>query len=213
MSLMKAQDVLLATRSAGKVRELRPLLERAGWSVVDLASFGLSDEAEEAELERFETFEENALAKARYFYEIAGGIATIADDSGLEVSHLGGAPGVRTKRFSGRDDLRGQALDDANNRALLAALEGVSDRGARYVCAAAFVAHDVEVVRRGETSGRILLAPRGSGGFGYDPYFESSELGGRTFAEVPPAEKEGVSHRGRAFRALLEALETAGARG
>ena len=213
MTLMKAQDVLLATRSAGKVRELRPLLERAGWTVVDLESFGLHDEAEEAELERFATFEENALAKARYFYEIGGGIATIADDSGLEVAHLGGAPGVRTKRFSGRDDLSGQALDDANNRALLAALDGASDRSARYVCAAAFVGHDLELVRRGETSGRMLSSPRGSGGFGYDPYFESSELAGRTFAEVSASEKEAVSHRGRAFRALLDALATAGASG
>lgn len=211
--MMQAKDVLLATRSAGKVRELRPLLERAGWTVVDLESFGLGDEAEEAELERHATFEENALAKARYFYEIGGGIATIADDSGLEVAHLGGAPGVRTKRFSGRNDLSGQALDDANNRALLAALEGAGDRSARYVCAAAFVAHDVEIVRRGETAGRIVPVARGSGGFGYDPYFESAELGGRTFAEVPPAEKEAVSHRGRAFRALLEALQMAGARG
>lgn len=213
MSLMKAQDVLLATRSAGKVRELRPLLERAGWTVVDLESFGLYDEAEEAEIERHATFEENALAKARYFYETAGGIATIADDSGLEVVHLGGAPGVRTKRFSGRDDLTGQALDDANNRALMAALEGARDRSARYVCAAAFVGHDAELVRRGETSGRILVAPRGSGGFGYDPYFESPELDGRTFAEAATEEKEAVSHRGRAFRALLDALRMAGTRG
>ena len=213
MTLMKAQDVLLATRSAGKVRELRPLLERAGWTVVDLESFGLHDEAEEAELERHATFEENALAKARYFYEIGGGIATIADDSGLEVAHLGGAPGVRTKRFSGRDDLTGQVLDEANNRALLSALDGASDRSAGYVCAAAFVGHDTELVRRGETRGRMLLTPRGTGGFGYDPYFESVELGGRTFAEASAAEKEAVSHRGRAFRALLEALQAVSARG
>ena len=203
------KDLLIATRSAGKVREMRPILERAGFTVVDLETFGLPEEAEERDLERFETFEENAIAKARYFYEISGGIATIADDSGLEVVHLGGAPGVRSKRYSGRGDLSGQALDDANNARLLAALDGVSDRRARYVCAAAFVAHDREEVRRGETEGRLLTAPRGSGGFGYDPYFESTELG-RTFAEVSTGEKEAVSHRGRALRALLSALGDGG---
>jgi XTP/dITP diphosphohydrolase len=207
--MMKGRDLLIATRSAGKARELRPILERAGFTVVDLEAFGLPEEGEERELERFATFEENALAKARYFYEVSGGIATIADDSGLEVAQLGGAPGVRSKRYSGRSDLNGVALDEANNAKLLAELNGVGDRRARYVCVAAFVAHDLEAVRRGETEGRILMAPRGSGGFGYDPYFESAELG-RTFAEVSTGDKEGVSHRGRALRALLSALGEGG---
>ena len=202
---MSRTDILLATRSEGKLRELRPLFERAGFTVVDLEGWGLPEEPEEADLERFDTFEENAVAKARYFYEVSGGIAAVADDSGLEVAALGGRPGVRSKRFSGRDDLKGRALDDANNAALLAALEGANDRSARFVCAAAFVGLDGDVVRRGETAGRMLESPRGRGGFGYDPYFESAELG-RTFAEASTEEKEGVSHRGRAMRALIEAL-------
>ena len=202
---MSRTDVLLATRSEGKLRELRPLFERAGFTVVDLDGWGLPEEPEEADLERFDTFEENALAKARYFYEVSGGIAAIADDSGLEVAALGGRPGVRSKRFSGRDDLKGRALDDANNAALLAELQGAADRSARFVCAAAFVGLDADLVRRGETPGRMLEAPRGRGGFGYDPYFESAELG-RTFAEASTEEKERVSHRGRAMRALIEAM-------
>ncbi|HUF27577.1 MAG TPA: non-canonical purine NTP pyrophosphatase [Gemmatimonadaceae bacterium] len=207
---MTGRDVLVATRSPGKMRELRPLLEGAGFTVVDLATFGLPEEPEEQGIECHDTFEANALAKARYFYEVSGGIATVADDSGLEVYALGGAPGVRSKRFSGRDDLSGEALDAANNAALLAALSRTDDRRARYVCAAAFVAHDEEVIERGESAGRIIDAPRGVGGFGYDPYFESAELERRTFAEVGVSEKEAVSHRGRAFRALLTALERVG---
>ena len=205
MSLTRG-DVLVATRSEGKLRELRPLFERAGFTVVDLEEHGIEHEPAEEELERFETFEENALAKARYFYEISGGIATVADDSGLVVAALGGAPGVRSKRWSGRTDLAGRALDEVNNATLLASLSGVADRTARYVCAAAFVGLDGEIVRLGESAGTMLEAPRGSGGFGYDPYFASSELGGRTFAEASRADKERVSHRGRAFRRLVEAL-------
>ena len=204
---MSRTDILLATRSEGKLRELRPLFERAGFTVVDLDGWGLPEEPEEADLERFETFEENALAKARYFYEVSGGIAAIADDSGLEVAALGGRPGVRSKRFSGRPDLSGRALDDANNAALLSALSGSADRTGRFVCAAAFVGLDGDVVRRGETTGTILDAPRGRGGFGYDPYFLSDELG-QTFAEASVEAKEGVSHRGRAMRALIEALRS-----
>ena len=202
---MSRTDILLATRSEGKLRELRPLFERAGFTVVDLNGWGLPEEPEEAGLEQFDTFEENALAKARYFYEVSGGIAAVADDSGLEVTALGGRPGVRSKRFSGREDLGGKALDEANNAALMAELRGAGDRSARFVCAAAFVGLDSDIVRRGETSGVLLEAPRGRGGFGYDPYFESAELG-RTFAEASTEEKEQVSHRGRAMRALIDAL-------
>jgi XTP/dITP diphosphohydrolase len=193
--------VLLATRSAGKVRELQPLIRAAGFDVVDLAGAGIPETAEEDGLEVADTFEENALAKARYFYRKSG-IPTLADDSGLAVSALGGAPGVRSKRWSGRADLDGQALDDENNRLLLERLADARDRGARYVCAAAWCDGRGELVERGETEGRIVAAPRGTGGFGYDPYFESVELG-RTFAEVTREEKQRVSHRGRAFGALL----------
>ena len=197
--------IVVATRSAGKLAELRPLFASAGHEVVDLASAGIAERAAEEKLEEFATFEENALAKARYFARLAAGHAVVADDSGLGVRALGGEPGVMSKRWSGRPDLSGRALDAANNAKLMARLAGVTDRSARFVCAAALVAGDREVVWRGETEGMIVDAARGAGGFGYDPYFESVELG-RTFAELSVAEKERVSHRGRAFRGLLAEL-------
>ena len=197
--------ILLGTRSAGKLREMRPLLEAAGLEVTDPGAVGIAETAREEQLEVFDTFEENALAKARYFAERTG-LPTIADDSGLEVFALGGRPGVRSKRFSGRSDLHGRALDDANNTLLQAELAPHADRRARFVCAVALVSPDgQEMVRRGETAGRITHASRGGGGFGYDPYFESAELG-KTFAEASIEEKERISHRGRALRALLEAM-------
>ena len=197
--------ILLATRSAGKLRELRPLFERQGFEVVDLPGAGIDEDPAEDALEVFETFEENALAKAHYFARLSG-LSTVADDSGLEVVALGGRPGVRTKRFSGRTDLTGVALDQANNAKLLAELTGVADRRARYVCAAAFVEGGKhELVQRGATDGVITLVPRGDRGFGYDPYFESSELR-QTFGEADGDAKERVSHRGRAFRALIAEL-------
>jgi XTP/dITP diphosphohydrolase len=199
-----SRQVLLATRSAGKLRELRPLFADAGLTVIDLAAAGIEETAEEDALEVFDAFEANALAKARHFHGLTG-LPAIADDSGLEVAVLGGRPGVRSKRWSERPDLSGQALDDANNAKLLAELEGVSDRGARYVCAAALVDGGVEIVRRGETSGVIRSVPSGGNGFGYDPYFFSTELG-KTFGEASREEKEEVSHRGRAVRALLAAV-------
>lgn len=202
---MSAERVLLATRSAGKLRELRPLFAAAGFDVVDLADVGLVETPEEDSLERFDTFEENARAKAHYFHERSGGMPTVADDSGLEVLALGGRPGVRSKRWSGRADLKGQALDDANNAKLLVELRGVADRRARYVCVACFVDGSVELSRRGEVEGRIADEPAGDGGFGYDPYFVSAERG-RSFGELSREEKEAISHRGRAFRALVGAL-------
>ena len=197
--------LLLATRSAGKLRELRPLFAEAGLSIVDLDAVGVPETPAEEGLEAYETFEENALAKARFFFARSGGRPTIADDSGLEVLALGGAPGVRSKRWSGRTDLGGALLDAANNARLVEALTGVSDRRARYVCAAALVSSSGELVRRGETSGVVLEHPRGAGGFGYDPYFYSDELGA-TFGEVDRQTKERVSHRGRAFHALIAAM-------
>lgn len=197
--------ILLATRSAGKLRELRPMFARAGLEAIDLTAAAIFETDEEDGLESFETFEENALAKARFFARRSG-LATVADDSGLEVLALGGRPGVRSKRFSGRADLTGRALDDANNARLQVELATHADRRARFVCAAALVGPDgSEIVRRGETAGLMLFAPRGDSGFGYDPYFMSDELG-RTFAEASGDDKERVSHRGRAFRALLGAV-------
>ena len=138
---------------------------------------------------------------------MSGGIPTIADDSGLEVAALNGKPGVRSKRWSGRTDLRGVALDEANNQALIASLGGVADTSARYVCVAAFIAVGVDVTARGETKGTIVRERRGAGGFGYDPYFLSSDLG-VTFGEASPSDKERVSHRGRAFRELVSRIKS-----
>jgi XTP/dITP diphosphohydrolase len=196
--------VVLATRSEGKLRELRPLYAGAGMAVQDLREAGLDVSPDEEGVEAFDTFEANALAKSRYFQALTGR-PTVADDSGLEVEALQWAPGVHSKRWSGRRDLEGQALDDANNARLLTALQGVAEAKARYVCAAAFCDGSREVVVRGETAGVILREARGAEGFGYDPYFLSAELGA-TFGESSREAKERVSHRGRAFRALLERL-------
>jgi XTP/dITP diphosphohydrolase len=196
--------VVLATRSEGKLRELRPLFAGAGLAVHDLREAGLKVSPDEAAVEAFDTFEANALAKARYFQALTGRW-TVADDSGLEVEALQWAPGVHSKRWSGRRDLEGPALDDANNAKLLASLQGVAEPRARYVCAAAFCDGSREVIVRGETAGVIVREGRGAEGFGYDPYFLSAELGA-TFGESSREAKERVSHRGRAFRALLARL-------
>ncbi len=135
----------------------------------------------------------------------ANGLPVIADDSGLEVTALKGAPGVRSKRWSGRADLTGQELDDSNNEKLLRELASNADWSARYVCAAAFAHGKRELVCRGETLGVIVETPAGIGGFGYDPYFLSDDLG-VTFGEADRVSKERVSHRGRAFAALLRAM-------
>lgn len=171
---------------------------------MSLDDAGIPESKVEDALEAHLTFEENALAKARYFARLSGR-PTLADDSGLAVEALGGRPGVLSKRWSGRDDLSGQALDDENNRLLLEALRAASDRRAHYVCAAAFVDGGRELVCRGEVHGRILAAPSGTGGFGYDPMFFADELG-KTFGDATREEKATVSHRARAFAALLERL-------
>ena len=200
--------VLLATRSHGKLRELHGILAEAGLAGITLDEYGISYSPEEEGIESYETFEENALAKARYFHEKSG-LPTMADDSGLSVHALGGAPGVWSKRYSGRSDLSGQDLDEANNAKLLAELKTSNDRSAKYSCAAAYVDDKGEEVAFGETQGRIIDESRGTGGFGYDPYFYSAELN-KTFGEADIAEKQIVSHRGRAFRALVDALRERG---
>ena len=225
--------VLVATRNPGKLRELAPMLVAAGFEPVGLAGSGAGsgsispaapgsaegaapwaglppDDAEDL-LEVHETFRENALAKARWF-RLRSGLATIADDSGLVVEALGGAPGVRSRRFSGRSDLDGAALDAANNALLLERLADVSDRRAAFVCAAAYVSADggLELVGEGRTEGRIVGPAEGGGGlgFGYDPWFWSEELGA-TFGDSSREAKEEVSHRGRAVRALLSRVADA----
>lgn len=171
---------------------------------MSLDDAAIAETPEEDTLESAATFEENALAKARHFARVSG-LPTVADDSGLEVDALGGRPGVHSKRWSERADLSGQALDDANNALLLERLAGSPNRRARYVCVAAFSDGVEEFVERGESRGAITNVARGAGGFGYDPYFESAELG-RTFGEISLEEKSRVSHRARAFAKLLQRL-------
>lgn len=176
-----------------------------GLAVVDLTAVGLGGEhPAEAELERHDTFEANARAKARWFAERLPGRLVVADDSGLEVAALGGAPGVRSKRWTG-SRAEGEALHAENNAALLRALAGVVDRSARFVTVVVAVRGGVEWVARGECRGRILEIPCGGGGFGYDPLFWSDELAA-AFGQVSHDVKGQVSHRGRAFRSLLGQL-------
>jgi XTP/dITP diphosphohydrolase len=216
--------VLLATRSAHKLEEISEILSEldlggtagSGVELVGLDDIGLAPSPEEDELEPHDTFEENALSKARW-YAAKSGLPTLSDDSGLEVDALDGAPGVRSKRFSPpavSGEVDGQARDDANNAHLLDLLDGVPepDRAARYVCVVAWVGPDgQEMTVRGEVEGRIAEAPSGSGGFGYDPLFFVPELG-QTFGTAPAEAKHARSHRGRAFRAIVPTLRAAAAR-
>ncbi len=213
---MSGRQLLIATRSVGKLRELRAIFSAFDIEIIDPSSLGIPESDEEDGLERFDTFEDNALAKARYFYELSGGLPTFGDDSGMRVDVLGGEPGIYSKRWSGRKDLEGKALDEANNAKLVARMQDAQRRDAvrftdraRYVCVAAFKDDEGEVVRRGEIEGRVLLRPRGSRGFGYDPYFEAPELGG-TFAESTIENIAASSHRARAFRSLLTSLRAEG---
>jgi XTP/dITP diphosphohydrolase len=177
-------------------------------TLVSLDELGVRGEPVEDGL----TFETNARIKARFAARLTG-LPALADDSGIEVESLGGAPGVRTRRYAGPD-----ATDDENNAKLLRELADVplERRGARYVCALALAIHDEAapgglrtVVRRGTTRGRITFEPRGSGGFGYDPLFEPirERPGGRTFGQYAAASKDRISHRGRAARRMAPVLE------
>lgn len=218
---MSPPAFLLATRNPGKAAEAMRIFAAAdGPRLIALAESGIAESAEEDELERFDTFEANASAKARYFARRSG-LPTIADDSGLEVDVLGGRPGVRSKRFASRADYPGLSRGQANNRHLLRLLEGVSDpeRRARYVCVAALVRpaaggdpdDGTPVLFRSEAPGLVLSEPTGTGGFGYDPLI-LHEPSGQSYAEMTPAEKDRHSHRGAAFRALLRFLASESAK-
>jgi XTP/dITP diphosphohydrolase len=199
--------LLAATRSGGKQREIRRILAPAGIEVVFPEDVGLWETELEATLESAETFEGNARRKAEHFARLSG-LPTVADDSGLEVFALGGAPGVRSRRLAGASGGPDE-VDAANNAELLRRLRGASEtrRRARYRCVLVLLRESSAVpeVFEGVAGGRILEEPRGEGGFGYDPLFFSDELG-RTFGEATAEEKDAVSHRGRALRALVEAL-------
>ena len=215
----ESSPILIATRSSGKLRELSEILADFDLETIDLEHAKIPVSPAEDDVEHFATFEENALAKARYFHVLTG-MPTLADDSGLVVDALGGSPGVLSQRYSGRSDLTGIALDEANNAKLMRELERVDrectmrgesppPRSARYMCVAAFAGKPGELTRQGSIEGRVIMHPRGSGGFGYDAYVEASELNG-TLAEAGWREKAQVSHRARAFRALLPALRELG---
>jgi XTP/dITP diphosphohydrolase len=205
-----AESLLLATRSADKAREIREILGGLGLQVLTLREENVPEDSAEDELESAPTFLGNARAKAAFFAERLRR-PVLADDSGLVVDALQGAPGVRSKRFSSRPDLAGAELDRANNALLLQRLEGVQPelRTARYVCAAVLHfptgAGRTPLAAIGTCEGLIATRPEGSGGFGYDPLFLIPELV-TTFAALPPAEKHRRSHRGRAFRALAALL-------
>lgn len=206
--------LLVATRNEGKSREIRELFAGLPFALVFPSDLHLERLPDEVELERGSSYASNAVAKARYFAERSG-LATCADDSGIEVDALGGAPGVHSARFAvhagaGASGRRAAlALDAANNALLLEKLTGVPEerRTARYRCVVAHLQTPVAVPELVEATceGHILLAPRGTGGFGYDPLFFSTDLQ-MSFGEAPPASKHRVSHRGRAFRALIEVL-------
>lgn len=200
--------LLVATRSRHKLAEIRRILGAVpALELLDPLEAGLPEQPEEEGIEVFDTFEANALAKARWFRERSG-MAVLADDSGLMVDALGGEPGVRSKRFA---PFRrpGEGVDEANNRHLLERLEGVEDaaRGARFVCVAVLDPgpDGAPLVSRGEAVGRILRQTVGQGGFGYDPLFLDPGSG-KAFGEFSEEEKDARSHRGRAFRALAEGM-------
>ena len=196
------KTVVIASNNAHKAREIAEALDFPGWEFRTLRELGIaSDPREDAD-----TFECNARIKARAAREASGGKAVLADDSGLAVDALDGAPGVRSARYAGEG-----AADADNNAKLLDALAGVPDaqRTARFVCTLVFIDEDgSEEVAHGVVEGRIGRAERGEHGFGYDPLFLPDVFGGeRTLAEALPQEKNAVSHRGNALRALRARIE------
>ncbi len=202
-----SRRLLLATRARHKVAELRDLLDLPDVVLVTPDEVGIEGEP----VEDAATFQGNAEIKARYYAERSG-LPTLADDSGLEVDALDGRPGVFTRRYAGDDP-----TDEENNQKLLGELDGLPTerRGARYQCVLAFVdptADGEPVFRVGAFEGRIATAPRGTGGFGYDPIFEpvSEAPGARTVGQMSAHEKHALSHRGQAARAMAEYLKGEG---
>ncbi len=208
----RARPLLVATRSSHKLDELRTLLRLPRAHLLTLSEVGIEEEA----IEDAPTLRGNAILKAR-FYAGLSRLPTLSDDSGVEVDALGGAPGVRTKRFAGES-----ATDADNNAKLLAELGDLPPgrRTARYRCVLAYLDPGVPssgerpwvTTRSGVFEGRIATHPRGSGGFGYDPIFEpaTEPPGGRTVGQMSPEEKGRVSHRARASRAMARHLRTRG---
>ena len=199
--MITSRRVVLASNNKGKLREFADLLGGLHLDIIPQAQLGVSD-AEETGL----TFVENAIIKARHAARITG-LPAIADDSGIEVDALNGVPGIYSARYGGPG-----ASDEANNRKLLQALDGVPDaqRNARYQCIIVYMRHALDptpIICSGSWEGRILTAPRGAGGFGYDSIFfvPTHDCSG---AELNGVEKNRISHRGQALRKLLDALCT-----
>lgn len=189
--------LVLASGNPGKLREFRRLLTPLRIEVIPQSDLGIS-EADEPHV----TFIENALAKARHA-SAQSGLPALADDSGICVAALNGAPGVQSARYAGEPK-----SDERNNHKLIQALAGIPDRRAHYACVLVLThrADDPEpLIAEGRWHGRIIDTPRGSGGFGYDPYF--LDASGATAAELPLERKNEVSHRGKAIRALLERID------
>jgi XTP/dITP diphosphohydrolase len=201
---VKQQRLVLASGNPGKLREFRQLCEPLGLTIVAQAELGIAETGEP-----HCTFVENALAKARHA-SCASGLPAFADDSGICVAALGGAPGVHSARFADTAADR-ESQDARNNARLIASLQGKANRSAHYTCVIVLVRHasDPEpLIAEGRWHGEIIATPRGSGGFGYDPYFYLPALK-RTAAELPADEKNCISHRGLALARLAAALSEA----
>lgn len=194
--------LVLATNNAHKVDEIRRILAEEGLSGVELLDLSGWPDLPEAP-EDHDRFEDNALQKARYVFEHVG-LPCVADDSGIEVAALDWGPGVHSKRFTP------EATAASNNARMLAELDGVEDRRARFRCVLALVCEAGQATAAGRVEGTIGHAARGEGGFGYDPLFWPDEAPGRTMAELSAAEKNAISHRGRAFRQLPGLLRDLG---
>ncbi|NIP14315.1 MAG: RdgB/HAM1 family non-canonical purine NTP pyrophosphatase [Pseudomonadales bacterium] len=192
--------IVLASNNPGKLAELKVLIAPLGWDAVSQRDLGIPRAPETRN-----TFVENALEKARHV-TAAAGMPAIADDSGLAVHALGGAPGVRSARYAGED-----ATDAENNAELIAAMAEIDDRRASFHCAVVFMRSPddpVPVIATAAWNGHIVAEPRGAGGFGYDPHFFVDEMG-CTAAELDPAVKNEISHRGKAMCALCAQLAEA----
>ncbi len=193
-----AGTLVLASGNAGKVRELSARLSETGWAVRSQAEFDVT-EADEIGL----SFIENAILKARHA-AAATGLPAVADDSGLAVEALGGAPGIYSARYSGAG-----ATDERNVQKLLTEMQGQSQRGAWFYCVLAFVAHaddPVPLIAEGRWQGAIAESPSGDGGFGYDPVFVPADEGGSA-AQLSPEQKKAVSHRGIALAKFIPDLQ------
>lgn len=195
----KLKKLVIASNNKGKLREIGELLAPLAIDVAPQSEFNIS-EADEPHV----TFVENALAKARHASRCSG-LPALADDSGICVSALGGAPGVNSARYAGEPK-----SDERNNQKLVESLKNQTDRRAYYYCVIVLVRHADDpqpLIVDGSWYGEIIDQPRGSGGFGYDPYFYLPELG-KTSAELTPEQKNKISHRGQALAKLVEILQT-----